>query len=230
MSSSTATILSKTDVATFGRVGTDFPLCELSDIFNLEYKIFNSCGLGMKFYEKLKGDLTDLSSAVNWQTGSGYAKDKIVAFKGKYYTAKSVVPAGVFPTDIIYWEGTRKFSKPVFEDFFCMFLGPYLSLSIVRNQIPFAVAKFGAEGLISFAGSHYKTAKPEDRQQLYKAIDKMLGTIYSNMEHYIENLEEDGDFELTKFVTKVSCGSCGNTTCSGSCSNKYQRRNGYRIG
>jgi hypothetical protein len=223
-----ATIMTREDLIAFGRVGADFPTCEIADIYNIEFSVFRGCGLGVKFYNILLNDLTDFTVVTAYAPGSEYAENDMVSYKGRYYKAKDAVPEDTFPSDISFWKLATKFKTPCYEDFFCRFLGPFLALQIVRNQIPFAVAKFGAEGLITFNGNNYKTAKEEERQTLYVAIDKMLGTVFSNMEYFIKN--DDGScFTDTAFVSST-CGTCQKTDCNGKCTEKYDKRNYYRAG
>lgn len=215
----------------YGRVNTDFPVCTIQGIYNIEIMLFRQCGLGLKFRTALIDALHDYSTKPSYAPDTTYLINMVVEYRGYYYISLQTVGVNILPSNKVFWALAPKFDAPDYEEFWCAYLAEYIALHITKKQIPFALVAFKAEGLVMFNGVNYSTAEKDSRHMLYVAINSSISMVYENMEFNVK--EENADnalFADTKFLNITCCASCGCLPNDCECKKRIRKQYGYKFG
>lgn len=188
----------------------EFPACKVSTIYQIEMAERRNC-IGKKLYDALLEDLQDYSDAPAYQTGTTYAIDDVVEYKGIYYVAKA--STNKTPSVKSDWEYADKFETDVFNDLWVSNLGTYLSLLVYRETIPENSVTMSGSGLIRQKGENFDPASSNDVKRLQMSVDAKIHTALLNLQDYLE--EHRSDFE--DYLDDSTIIKAEESTCSCSC-------------
>lgn len=226
------TLLKSNDINVFVNIpDADLPPCDLKSILQVELREFRNC-LGSLFYETLKKDQVDYSAATAY-TAKEYQIGEVAIYQGTIYEATAA--SETLPTDVNNWTKAPKFGTQCYEDLWCLFLGEFLSWSVVRNRIPFLRAKISGQGINTHFGDHFNAASDKSYVTLQKAIDNNIAMAFENMDQWMRQHDDaETCFGQYKGIA-TDCCSCGcseknsGCSCESSCVSAKKRKNKMRV-
>lgn len=215
---SSKTLLSKTDAKRFSELGEAFPSCDLTDIFQVELTEFRKC-LGIEFYEKLKSSLADYSDTPQWVTGSNI-EGNTVKNRGTIWTAKTTTASEPIAENE-YWGLAPKFDistdcGAAYNDFYCLFLGRYLALSVVLQTGGRSAVNLNASGITVKHGDGYAPADSKQRQFFFESIRSQIANTLENMRFWVNNHASKSCFSDSLLIENgdgCGCGTAQNRDC-----------------
>lgn len=185
---------------------------------------FNEC-LGFDYRGELEADLADYTDAQKYAVGN-YAEKDIVIFEGIYYEALRATSSS--PNNSEDWKTAPKFLTTCIENFWCKYLGRYLSLKVFRNSITPNSIRLSDNGLTARFGDNFRDAKTSETSAYVNWLDSQIEMVGSNMKKYVAREKEKDAPCFENFgVLEKEC-NCGCGSKSGHCS--AQTAHTYRIG
>lgn len=152
-----------------------------------------------------------------------YALDDLVSYQGTIYQAIDAVATNEAPPRIDKWKQAPKFELDCVEQFWCTFLGEYLSLSVIVSKLPEIRTQITAEGVIQKAGDHFAPASDKAYEHLYASYLGRKDDLFANMVKFVKAEIKTGTtpcldfFNTLKLIGTNCCGDCGETFDGCSC-------------
>lgn len=208
-------------VKRYARTDQHLTACGDADIIEVERIEFLGC-LGWDFYQELLANEPDYSSAATWAPGS-YAEGDVVKYRGYYKiatTATTQEPNGA------EWENAPTFEEPLFETMWCEYLGRYLALCVVRNDLAGHMVKVSDKGIVRQVSENTIPATRAEVELLSKDIDRKISGAFKLLDTYLMDnktaLKGDGVTVAFRNYAGIK-NTCGTTPCA----NRKRNRNGY---
>lgn len=189
---------------TFVRIDQTFPLCDIDSIYKVEKKEFRDC-LGSEFYKYLKNDLEDYSTVKEFDPDKTYSEGSLAVYKGLIY--KALEETNATPSDICFWKLADKFKTACINEFWCLYLGEYLSWCILKNRLPYISTQITKLGTQKKFSDYSKAATDKEVDRLGYAIDRDIAISFENLDEHIK--ENPSCFLLYKGLDKHGCTKCG---------------------
>ena len=183
-------------------------------IFQFELTEFNQC-LGSAFKTELESYLIDYSSVSEYDCSKFYKTGNVVRFGGVLYEAITTVLDNEMPPNYLKWKLAPKFNLDCVDQFWCTFLGEYLSLSVVLGILPQIRTQITAEGAIQKVGDHFTPASDKAYEHLYASFLGRKDNVFANMVRFVkaEIKKVSGEcldfYNTLKFIGINCCGDCG---------------------
>ena len=227
------TLLTPSDVLSFTKASKEFPLCELNAIFEMEFCEFTQC-LGKAFYDQLLSDLHQYECQI-YDDDTAYNAGDVVAFGGVFKVAIADT-TGNTPDNVAFWANAPRFQTACFEDLWCKFLGPYLSWTMIRDQLPFVSIKIAAAGLTKTVGQTFEAANTKEYQRVEQSVLARRERAFTNLDFFMKKNNDAGCFDNYKAIANTCCGECGCTeedcdcACDDVCVDEKSEGYAYRVG
>lgn len=189
------------EVILYSKIDDHFPPCDLDDIREIESYQFTTC-LGGDFYDALVADLTDVSGATAYDSGTSYNQGDMVIYDGLYYTADQNSPAEP-PTQ---WTLVDKFQTTCNNDLWCNGLARYLSLVVVRETIPLIATQIGSKGIVKKKGEDFEPASEKAISRLQSSIESKINRSWILLDKYMRDNNDDDCYDL--YVDNTGCDDC----------------------
>lgn len=201
-------VLQEWEVLAFTGLPKEFPKCRIGSIFSTEYAEFVKC-LGSAFYEHIKNCLA-VYDCVPFDNTKAYEIGDVVAWNG---VLKIAIKGGVgnLPDSREYWETAPRFKADCecLEVIWCNFLGEYLAWAVVRDNLAFMFRNFSPQGIVKALGAKFEAVDLKDFHTIQAAVSREKEKAFINLDHYMQNNNKDGCFDLYKGIAKGCCGDCG---------------------
>lgn len=212
-------IITETEVVFHSGIDLDFQVCDLRTAVNVERFEFREC-LGKEFYKDLKAALAEYECN-KWvakdEAGDPitYQVDDVVVYNGIFKVALNITTE--IPSNKTDWANAPKFdaSKTCgteYETLWCEYLAEYISLSVVKAELPRISTKISKDGLIKQFGPNFQAADSKANDSLLGWVDKKIAIVFSNMDEYMKDAKEDDGvdcFDNYKGIAETCCGDCG---------------------
>lgn len=187
----------------------DLPLCDISNVFKVEYKMFKDF-LGADFYKHLKDNLTDISAATQWNVGS-YELNDMVVFEGIVHKANKQTDTR--PSNKDDWDLVDKFKTDCLNNLWCMFLCEALSWSVLRDRMPLLRVSISSAGITIIDKDNEKSLPTSDLRTLLKHVDEQITSCLEIMHDYMVENESSGCYDLYIGIANSCCEKCGYEEC-----------------
>lgn len=237
-------------------LSTGFQVCNVAEAGAMIRAEFNDC-LGMAFYDLLISQL-NCYDYEKYNPETTYNEGDVVGYKGVIYV--NVKPStNVIPSQNDCWKLAPKFKEgecvtvdetigydkngePIiketevctcdYNDFFCDYLGPYLSYVILRNRLPIIRVRITNDGIMTSNSQSLTSASKDAYSTLRISIDDTISCLFDDMVRYMK--ENPECFGLFKGIATDCCGGCGcleeSCKCPDDCSEVKANANEYEIG
>lgn len=176
------TLLQPAEITRLASISDTLPRCTTSEILETEESEFFEC-LGEDLRRTLLENLTDLSSAVDYASGS-YNEGAIVKYNdGLYYTAQentSTEPGSSA------WSLTDKFQDGKANELWCNYLGRYLALGVVRDSLIMISTNISAKGVVLQKDQDFEPASDERLRRVQKDIMTKMKRIFRSMDRWLK--------------------------------------------
>jgi len=206
-------LITAAEVVKYGPVDRNYPteaLC--THIPRVELLEFSKCYMGIEFYDKLRDDLVDISSAKGFVEGTYNTGDMIV-YKSLVYES-TIDGQTVNPQDsLANWTLTKKFTTPKYNDLWDNGLKNWLAYAVIYTSIRYNTYKAGSKGLVKTTGDDTGIATVNEREfssfksELLNDVEQWLKVIYD----YMVRITNDKDTTVTySNIEEISnaCGTC----------------------
>jgi hypothetical protein len=187
------TLLNRQDVIDYAEYRDSFPPTAIKLIAEVERWEFSN-RLGWDFYEQMLSDLTDLSGAVKYVSGT-YAIGDIVIYNQRYYTAKANGVTSQPPT-VQDWKETEKFESDCFNILWCEYLARYLSLCVIQNHKPTALLSMAAGHLVQPLSNDFQAPTKAAIDADLRGIELLRVKAFDNLDAYIKRVMAGEDIVL----------------------------------
>jgi len=196
-------------VIQMSEVSKFLPTCQVSklSIFQVEQQLRTQC-LGETFYDGLIADLKDLSTAVHYASGTSYDTTDIVIYNQVYYSPKANGTTSE-PSYSVEWNLADKFNTPLNNTLFCGFLGRFLAMWVVANNLPAINTQVTAKGSQKLNSANSNAASEAQVLRLQTWYSTQITEALENLDNY-----------LTSNSSSFS-GYSGGTCCNSSSSDRY---------
>lgn len=219
------TLISPTEVVQLSNVDTNFAVCSFRTIYNIELYVFRKY-LCKGFYDALVDDLIDRTGTLVYDDSTAYIAGNVVEWRGTYYEALAPT-TGNRPSVSAFWEVADKFNQAAYNDLWNKHLAEYLSLSVLKHQLPFVMNKIKDEGVLKFDGVTFQAVDSSDEERLFDGVDSRLGIVFNNLDNFL--LENDDNTLYSEY--KGIKGQCDCDESKNSSQAKQSTaRNYYRFG
>jgi hypothetical protein len=203
------TLLSKEEVKKYAGLPASFPPCDVKDIAQIELSFLREC-FGADLHEKLTRAVVDYSSVQKWMSGT-FQADAIVSNYGTYWKAVQTTTSEPI-SESEFWSIAPKFEGDCaseFENAWCLFLAPLLSLKIAKVTAGISAVNLSASGITIKTGDGFVAASNSERALFFSAIDERISRYQSNFEYWAKK-NTSGCFPVN-----TECG------CENSCSKQF---------
>ena len=209
------TIMTIEAIKEFTGIGKDFPVLSLIDIRKIEEKEFLDC-LGIPFYNDLIAALASYTYA-SYSDVTAYVVGNVVEYQGVLYI-NIVNSTGVIPTNTVNWKPATLFDSgnscgSEYENFYCNYLGAYLSNCILLRRLPFIHNKIKGEGVISKFGNDYQAVSNRSYEEIKGAIRNEIKADLQLLRLHIARKKDEGltcydNFEEEENISTSTCTDC----------------------
>lgn len=230
-------LLSNRELIRYSGLGPTFPECEVRQIRLVELAEFRNC-LGIAMYNYLLAHVVDYSSTAQWASGTTYATNDLVVYKGDVYKAKQA-STGVEPPTYTHWGLAPKFDEACTEALWCDFLAEFLAYAVLNQRLPWISNQIKAEGVVVMRGNSFDPASDKGVRDLQAAVLGAKELAFDNLDWYLrdqfENNTTCGPILLYKPLDAGACSGCGQAkaSCSGGCGEEgavYSQTLDYEVG
>ena len=204
------TLLTRQEVIDYAEYRDTFPPTAIKLISEVEEWEFNN-KLGYDFYQQMIADLTDLSIATKYTTGT-YNLGQIVIYNQKYYTpTKNAVTSQ--PPTIADWKEAQKFASECFNSLWCNYLARYLSLAVIQRHKPTALLSMASGYLVQPLNGDFTAPTKAAIDTDIRGIEALKNIAFDNLDKYINRVMLGNDTTLKDCYGKYK-GVESNTNCS----------------
>lgn len=194
----------------------DFPAGELCPIIEIEEQIwFDSCDLGLLFYEELKKDLNAIpKNTKEFSRAATYSLGEKVTFYGTLLESNVNNNKTDPTTDTnCNWVVIPKFKSECIDKLWCTYISPALSYFIVSTHITAITYKISGKGTTKYSDDFRQnttgliTVERGERHDLQKALAMSADRFYDAMvRHMSKSICPIVSFSNIK---TDSCSPCG---------------------
>ena len=168
--------------------------------------------------------MVDYSGTLPYNPSSTYEIDAVVSFEGDFYISKEAVAINQAPPLHTKWKLAPKLSDSCVDQFWCTFLGEFLSLAVIIDRLPHWRTQVTAEGPIQKMGESFVPANNDAYRELYGSFlgrkDSLFRNMYKHVKSVLGSTTESSCkelFDTLKFIEGSCCGGCGEYLCDCSC-------------
>lgn len=201
-------IITKEEVKKWLRISSEFPDCELSDLYECEDEELIEC-FGEDLKEELLDHLIDYSNAEQYDPSKTYEKGDVVIYCGMLKIALSDAPSKE-PDCNDQWGTPTKFDKECYNELWCNYgLGKYIAIKIGIDLFPDMILKITGKGLVKSKGMDFEHATDEDRKFKVASYYRQAAKAMKRVKRYLLKCDDDTCFT---WLQNNSC-SCSNDPC-----------------
>lgn len=189
------TLTTPNDVVTLSGFAPGVPVCELQELYNIEFKEARRC-LGFDLWSRMVDALASYDDAPEYTSGTTYAIGDVVKWRGEFSMA--TVETTAAPDIRSDWGPVPKFTGDAaafYDTLYCSFMGPYLSLTVIGERLPFIWSKVQSVGVVQYDGGEFKTVDTKAYDRLLSAIHRNRNNVFANMVYYIERVVDGKELE-----------------------------------
>lgn len=225
MTNQAVTILSKGEIPRLSGVTSRLSLCKFQDIYLVEQYEFLKC-FGLDFKDDLLANAIDYTAVIQWVQGTEYTLGTSVIYNSEFKIADVTTTSEPNGAD---WSYSPKFAESLYEQLWCRYLGAYLSLGVIRNNLPNMTIKVTEQGIVKQFGENFEQATDKQVKSLQVSYDRKIAQLITLMDHFMVNNNSTDVFDNYKGINSAVCDECGQTGCAGSCVSSKRQRNRYQV-
>jgi len=200
-------ILSANDVVKHAPVLANYPTANICNlILQVEQNYIITC-FGPDFYEYMTANVTDVTSQVDWQSGTSYALNAIVVRNGCLF--KSTVGTNTNdPLTGTNWITVSKFTVACLNTLWDSYLCQILALKTYYHSVGFDTYTSGAKGItvVETDNNGQRDAKPSEIAFIQQNVLRQIDLVSSNMFRWIRKVKDAGTCTFTQMeLCGVDC-------------------------
>lgn len=221
------TLMTPNEVIKFSGVALPFNPCSFQELYTIEFDQARRC-IGMDLWNAMVAAKADYSASPAYASGTTYNLNDTVKFQGLVYQV-IVASTTALPTVVTDWSLAPKFTgdcAATYEDFFCLFLAPYLAKKILHIRLPYIRTKITDLGTLNYGDSRQETADKKDFVSLQNAIGRDQGIAWRNLQFWM-NEDAQKENECLAGYLEYQKEDCDATN---TCKEKQHRVGIYRFG
>lgn len=183
-------ILTPLEIVKKTSLSKDYPAGDLCPLIEIEEHIwFESCALGLDFYDALRADLTEVPANIKeFSRAVTYSNEDMVTFYGSVLQS-TVDNNKTYPTEdtLGHWIEIPKFKTACVDKLWCTYIAPALSYFIVSTHLTSITYKISAKGATKYSDDFRQnttglvTIERGERHDLQKSYQMNADRFYDAM-------------------------------------------------